>query len=119
MNTKPVSPKVHAIIDYALVGSLLTLPSILRMNKAARIIYAAEALLLLPYMAVTKSPVAVKGLIPFKIHGKIDPFNVAQFALQSLLKPFRKGKKELAFNLAFTAIAGLTVLLTDWNGNEE
>ena len=117
MNKKPISPKCHALIDYALVGSLLTLPTLLGMNKKAKKIYALEAFLLLPYVALTKQPVAVKGIIPFKTHGRIDPFNVAQFALQSFAKPFRKNKKTLAFNIAFTAIAGLTVLLTDWDRN--
>ncbi len=119
MNTKPISPKTHALIDYMLVGGLLALPSLLRMNKAAKLIYAAEALTLLPYVALTRQPAAVKGLIPFRTHGKIDPYNVAQFALQSFFKPFRKGRKELIFNIAFTALAGATVLLTDWNGRTE
>lgn len=113
----PITPKWHALIDYALVGSLLTLPSLLNMNKKARLIYAGEALILLPYIALTKQPVAVKGLIPMETHGKIDPFNVVQFALQSFLKPFHKTKKELIFNVAFTAIAGLTVLLTNYKEN--
>jgi len=112
--TMPITPKAHAIIDYVLVGSLLILPSLLRMNKKARLIYAAEAAVLLPYIAFTKQPAALKGLIPFRTHGKIDPFNVAQFAMQSLLPAFRKNRKELVFNIAFTAVAGLTVLFTDW-----
>lgn len=116
MNSKIVSPKTHAIVDYALTGALLILPSLLKMNRKTRLIYAAEAALLLPYIALTKQPAAIKGLIPFQTHGKIDPFNIAQFALQSLLPAFRKNKKELAFNIAFTAIAGATVLLTNWKG---
>ncbi len=116
INSKPVSPKVHALIDYALVGSLFIIPSVLGLNKKAKRIYAAEALALLVYVALTDTPVAVKPLIPFPVHGKIDPFNVGQFALQSFLKPFKKDKKALIFNIGFTALAGLTVLLTDWNG---
>jgi hypothetical protein len=84
------------------------------MNKEAKLIYAAEAAVLLPYVALTKQPASIKGLIPFETHGKIDPFNVAQFAVQSLLPAFRKNRKELVFNIAFTALAGLTVLLTDF-----
>ncbi|MEO3407546.1 hypothetical protein AAFN85_26750 [Mucilaginibacter sp. CAU 1740] len=114
MIAKPINPKWHALIDYALVGSLLTLPPLLDINKKAKMIYASEALILLPYVALTKQPVAIKRLIPIETHGKIDPFNVAQFALQTFLKPFHKTKKELIFNVAFTAIAGLTVLLTNY-----
>jgi len=118
METKPISPKWHALIDYALVGGLFVLPSLLKMNKTAKIVYAAEAAALLPYVALTKHPVAIKGLIPFKTHGKIDPFNVAQFAVQSLLPAYRRHKKELAFNIAFTTLAGLSVLFTNWKAGK-
>jgi hypothetical protein len=69
------------------------------MNKKAKQIYAAEALLLLPYVALTKQPVTLKGLIPFKIHGKIDQFNVGQFVLQTFFKPFHKTKKNCCLTL--------------------
>ncbi|UYQ94332.1 hypothetical protein MKQ68_04415 [Chitinophaga horti] len=115
MKTNILSPKQHAIMDYALIGGMLVLPSLLKLNKKARLLYAAEAALLLPYAMLTRQPLAAKGLIPYKTHGKIDPVNVAQFAAQSLLPAFRKSRKALLFNLAFTALAGLTVLFTDWN----
>ena len=116
MTTKPVSPKVHGISDYALVGSLLFFPRLFGFKKKIVKLYTAEALLLLGYVALTDHPAAVKPLIPFPVHGKIDPFNVGQFALQTFWKPFRKDKKALVFNVAFTIIAGTVVALTDWNG---
>lgn len=116
MNTKPISPAAHGLLDYALVGSLLTLPAVLGLPKDVRKLYATEALTLLGYVAVTEHPAAVKPLIPFRTHGKIDPFNVAGFALQTFAKPFRRNKKATVFNVLFTALAGITVLLTDWDG---
>jgi hypothetical protein len=116
MNRKLITPKWHGILDYMMVSSLLTVPALLKLNKKAKTIYAAEALTLLAYVALTEQPAAVKPIIPFTIHGKIDPFNVGQFALQSFLPAFRKDKKALWFNWGFTALAGLTVLLTDWKG---
>jgi len=71
---------------------------------------------LLPYVALTESPVAVKSLIPFTTHGKIDAFNIAQFAFQSFWKPFRKNKTAMLFNIGFTVVTAAAVLLTDWNG---
>lgn len=118
MNTTPITPKAHLLIDYALVASLFTLPTLLRMDKKAKRIYTAEALVLLPYVAVTKQTATGKGLIPFQTHGKIDYFNIAQFALQSFLPPIRTSKKTLAFNISFTVLAGLTVLLTDWKSTK-
>lgn len=116
MNTKPVSPKAHGIIDYVLAGSLLVLPTALGFNKKVKTIYAIEGLTLLTYVGLSDHPAAVKPVIPFTTHGKIDPFNIAQFALQTGLKPFRKEKKAMLFNIAFTTLAGITVLLTDWHG---
>ncbi|MGI4805576.1 MAG: hypothetical protein ACRYFL_12450 [Janthinobacterium lividum] len=113
---KIISPKLHCIVDYILVSSLLTVPTLLGFDKKVKAIYAAEALALLGYVALTDSPVALKPLIPFPVHGKIDPLNIAQFALQSFLRPFRKDKKAMIFNIGFTTLAGITVLLTDWNG---
>ncbi|MVN90294.1 hypothetical protein [Mucilaginibacter aquatilis] len=118
LNSKPVSPKLHAILDYALVGSLFVLPSLLKMNKKAVKVYVAEAAVLLPYVALTRQPLAIKDVIPFKTHGKVDLFNVAQFAIQSFMPAFKNRRKELLFNIAFTAIAGATVLLTDWKSGK-
>ena len=71
MNTKPISPKVHGITDYVLVGSLLTLPSILGFNNKVRNFYAFEALTLLTYIGVTDHPNAIKPLIPFTTMAKL------------------------------------------------
>lgn len=116
MNTKIISPRAHGLADYALVALLLTVPSIFRFSKKVKKIYAIEALALLGYIAFTDHPTAVKPLIPFKTHGKIDPFNVGQFAFQTFTKPFAKDKKARAFNTGFTIVAGILVALTDWNG---
>ncbi len=103
-------------MDYALVASLLTLPSLFGFSKTVKRIYTVEALALLGYVALSDHPATVKPLIPFKTHGKIDPFNVAQFALQTGLKAFRKDKRAMAFNIVFTLAAGAVVALTDWDG---
>jgi hypothetical protein len=115
MKAKPINSKTHALLDYLLTGSLLVVPHLCNFNKTVKKIYAMQALVLLPYIALTKHPLAIKGVIPFKTHGKIDPFNVAQFAALSFTPPFRKNKRELAFNIAFTVAAGIAILLTDWN----
>jgi hypothetical protein len=113
MKSKIISPKQHVLLDYALVGSLLILPRLLKLNKKVISLYACEAAALLPYLALTS-----KGIIRYRTHRKIDPYNVAQFALQSLLPAVRRSKKALLFNVAFTAVAGLTVLLTDWKAKD-
>lgn len=116
MLPKPVSPKLHGLLDYGLVASLLTLPTVFGFSKKVKRLYAAEAAALLVYVALTDHPTAVKPLIPFRTHGKIDPFNIANFAAHSLLKPFREDRRAQIFNAVFTLLAGATVALTDWDG---
>ena len=116
MNTKPISPKSHALIDYAMVGSLLVVPYVLGFSKKVKTIYAMEALPLLAYIALTDQPASLKPLIPFSVHGKIDPVNMAQFAVQTFFKPFQKDRSARLFNIGFTVLTGISVLLTDWNG---
>lgn len=43
MKTKPVSPKVHGLTDYALVASLLIAPRLFGFNKKVKKLYTAEA----------------------------------------------------------------------------
>lgn len=112
---RPISPRQHGLIDYALVGALLVLPSALGLPKKVRRLYAAEAAALLAYIALTDHPTSVAPLIPFRIHGRIDPLNVANFAAHSLLPSFRKSTRSLLFNTVFTLIAGATVAFTDWD----
>lgn len=114
MNTKPISSATHCLIDYALVGGLLVLPTLLGFSKKVKKLYAAEAAVLGVYVAFTNHPAAVKPLIPVALHGKIDPFNIAAFTAQTFFKPFQNDKRATIFNIAFTAIAAATVLLTDW-----
>ena len=116
MKDGPISPKLHGLIDYGLVASLLVLPTALGFSRTVRRLYAAEAAALLVYVALTDQPTAVLPLIPFRTHGRIDPFNVLNFAAHSLLASFREDPRAQRFNAAFTALAGATVALTDWDG---
>jgi hypothetical protein len=93
MIAKIISPKWHAFIDYLLAGSILVIPSVLKLNKTAKKIYTAEGLILLPYVALTGQPVALEGIIPWEVHQKIDPFNIAQFAYNPLQNLFAGIKK--------------------------
>ncbi len=110
---KTVTPVAHGIINYALVGALLTLSDTLGLCKEVETIYTAEVLALLGYVTLTGHPATVKLLIPIKVHRKIDPFKMTNFVLHYFLKPFRREKKAMVVNTVLTAIARLTILLTD------
>lgn len=66
MNNKPISPALHGLLDYALMGSLLTVPTALKLPGDVKKLYTLEALVLLGYVRVTDQPLALKPLIPLR-----------------------------------------------------
>lgn len=114
LNIHLLAVKWHMLVDYALIGLLLVLPNLLNGHKTAKLVCGAKALVLLPDVGLANQPVAVRKLIPSAIHRKLDPSNIAQFALQRLLNLFRKGKCELALNVAVALHASAAVWFTDW-----
>jgi hypothetical protein len=114
MNTKPISPKLHGIIDYAFAGTLLLLPSLLHFNKKARKLYKLIGLEVLAYSALTDYPAGLEPVISFDTHHKTDCANIAGLAAVTTCKYIHKDKAILAFHTGMTAMAMITVLLTDW-----
>ena len=115
MKRKPISPLVHGIIDYTFALALLSVPSILKLSKKARSIYAADALTILSYSAFTKYPPSVKPVIPLPLHKKLDYASLALIGLEAGSKEIRKDKRALIFSAGMITAGLITVLLTDWN----
>jgi hypothetical protein len=113
--SKPITPKLHGLIDYGFSAVQAFVPTLLGVNKKAVKLYQATAINLLVYNIVTDHPVSAKSLIAYKTHYKIDVANVAGLALLTFYKGIRKDKKTLAFHVALVALAAANVLLTDWD----
>jgi len=111
---KPITPLTHGLIDYGFIASLFAVPKLLGLKKSTADLYKVLGTNLGIYNALTDHGAAIKGVIPFKTHYKIDYGNLAGLALLTLYKGIRKDKKALAFHAAFVALAAANVLLTDW-----
>jgi hypothetical protein len=115
MNTKPITLKMHGIMDYALATTLLLAPPVLGLNKKVTNIYRGMAANLMVYNAMTDYSAGIKPVISLQTHKKVDYANIALFAIAGLLKPVMKDKKALAFHAGVTVMAAANVLLTDWD----
>jgi len=71
--TKPISARVHGILDYAMVAAFLNAPMVLGFQGTtpAKIAYWLAGLHLL-ITGCTNFPPGVFRWIPFRIHGAID-----------------------------------------------
>jgi hypothetical protein len=116
--TRPITPRRHAAIDYGFLLVGLAVPTLLGLNGAARVLFAALALGQTTLNAFTDHSLALKRLVPFKLHGRIELSNVpVYFGL-----PFLVGAIDGARALAFYLVTGATLLsvffLTDWNARD-
>ncbi|HEX2534661.1 MAG TPA: hypothetical protein VHK69_13040 [Chitinophagaceae bacterium] len=114
MATKPVTPKLHGILDYGFSAVQLSAPLLPLLSRQAKFIYPALGTTFLALNALSQTPVALKPLIPMKVHRKTDQGFLVGLAALTLLPAIRKNRKTLLFHGAFLALALTHYLLTDY-----
>lgn len=95
---KPISTRVHGILDYATVGTLLTLPRLLKASPKAANMLAIAGTGLLGYSLATRYEYSLWKKIPMPVHLALDGISGAAL----LAAPFTFLKGETT-----TAIAGI------------
>ncbi|HKN57642.1 MAG TPA: hypothetical protein VJV97_02260 [Gemmatimonadaceae bacterium] len=112
--TKPISARVHGVLDYATVAAFLNAPMVFGFSGTpAAIVYWLSGIHLL-MTGCTDFPLGVFKWIPFKIHGAIEV--VAGFFL--LVAPWVFGFSNVHaarnFFVAMAIIIFVVVVLTDY-----
>ena len=111
---KPISPRIHGVLDYATSTAVAIAPRALRFPRPARMLFDSLAAGYTGLSAVTDYPLSVKRVAPFKVHG------TAELAIAAVLPllPWALGFAEhrAARNLCFglTALTMVVAALTDW-----
>ena len=120
MTCKPITPKIHGINDYLFSTVLFIGPHLIGLNRRLSALYSVLGINLFLYNAFTNQPVAIKKMIPYHDHLKLDCINVATLGLLTFYKPIKNNRKAGIFHIAFVSLAIINVLLTDWekSGNE-
>jgi len=111
---KPISKGTHGLIDYGFALSLAAIPMLTGADRKTTNLYRMLAGQVFLYSALTKQPYAIKPLLSFLMHRKIDVVNLCGLALFSAYKGVAKRKPTLAAHLGLIALGVTTVLLTDW-----
>ena len=113
---KPISPRVHGMIDYATVATAAAVPALMHFPpKAARAAWALAG----SYgglSSMTDYPLSVKHVVPFKAHGAAEA--VIGLALPALpwVLGFSRHRAARNFFLGLTALTFVVAALTDWEG---
>jgi hypothetical protein len=115
---KPISPRIHGVLDYATSTAVAVAPRAMRFPRPARMLFDSLAAGYTGLSAVTDYPLSVKRIAPFKVHG------ATELAIAALLPamPYALGfsKHRAARNLCFglTALTVVVAALTDWDAHQ-
>jgi hypothetical protein len=115
---KPISPRIHGVLDYATSASVATVPRAMSFPKPARVLFESLAAGYTGVSAVTDYPLSVKRLVPFKAHGATELAIAAALPFLPWALGFadHRAARNLCFGL--TALTVVVAALTDWDGNE-
>jgi hypothetical protein len=115
---KPISPKIHGILDYALAGIQMLAPGTLGFHKKFVRTYLDIGSGILAVNALTNTPVGLKRVISMKDHQKADAAFLTTMTLLTFTKLIEKDKKAMAFHFGLLALSVANYVLTDYDDLE-
>src|SRR4051812_8474495 len=111
---KPISARVHGILDYATVAAFLNAPMVLGFHGTpASIVYWLSGIHLL-MTGFTDFPLGVFKIIPFRIHGVIDLVAGIFLLVAPWVFGFAADSAARNFFVAMAVIGFIVVALTDY-----
>lgn len=117
--TKPITPRVHGILDYAIVAIFLNAPMVFGFTgTAASSLYWLAGLHLL-MTGCTNFPYGMFKVIPFRIHGAIDLLGGLFLIVAPWVLGFSGDAGPRNFFLAVGILGFAVIALTDYTPREE
>lgn len=112
---KPISPRMHGMLDYSTVAAVAALPSVIDMPARARNLFYGLAGGYLGLSLMTDYPLGAKRAVPFKGHGIAEGVIGAALPAMPWALGFQgnRAARNLCFGLA--ALTGVVAALTDWD----
>ena len=115
---KPISPRIHGVIDYATSATVAAAPRALGFPRKARMLAESLAAGYTGLSAVTDYPLSVKRIAPFKVHGATELAISAALPAMPFLLGFADNKPARNFFFGLTALTLVVAALTDWDARQ-
>ena len=113
---KPITPRLHGILDYATIAATLVAPRVLGFPKAAEQLSYGLASSYLGVSLLTDYPLAARRVIPFPAHGATEGVIGAALPVLPRTLGFADHRTARNFFLGLTALTAVVAALTDWRG---
>jgi hypothetical protein len=117
-SSKPISPGLHGLIDYAVAATDLALPSLLHMSGRARAVFAAFGVVQGGLDAVTVQPYAVERIVPLQTHRLIDLAAMPVVLGLPPLVGLHREPRARALWLVLGVSLVVVYVLTDWDARQ-
>ncbi len=117
--TRPISPRVHGILDYATVVIFLNAPMVLGFSATPSAVLYWLAGLHLLMTGLTDFPYGVFKVIPFRIHGVLDVLGGIFLLAAPWIFGFADEGAARNFFLALGVVTFVIVGLTDYTPSLE
>ncbi|WP_017733687.1 hypothetical protein [Nafulsella turpanensis] len=118
MRRKPIGPKLHGAIDYGFFSIQMLAPGLFGLKGTARTLCyafgASQGLLNL----FTSQPLALKKVVPFRVHGQLETPFVPSLILLPWITGALKQRNARRYFISFFSIALANFLLTDYKAFE-
>lgn len=112
---KPISPRVHGMIDYGTSAAVAAAPAVLDVPKAARNLFEGLATGYTGLSSMTDYPLGVKRVVPFKVHGATELAVAAILPLMPWLLGFADDRAARNMCFGLSALTLVVSALTDWD----
>ena len=116
--SKPITPRRHGAIDYGFLIIALVGPSLLGLNGTARVVFGVLGLVQGTLNVFTDHPLALKRVVPFRVHGRLELGGVPVYFLLPVLAGAIDGTRALVFYLVAGALLLAVFVLTDWKATD-
>ncbi len=111
---KPITPRVHGMIDYATVLATAAAPKVLGFPAPAAALAYGMAGSYLGLSAVTDYPLSAKRVVPFRTHGIAEAVSGLALPAMPWALGFARHRGARNFFLALTGVTFAVAALTDW-----
>lgn len=115
---KPISPRVHGMIDYGTSAAVAAAPAVFSIPRAARNLFEALATGYTGLSSVTDYPLSLRRLVPFKVHGAAELAVAAILPAMPWLLGFADDRAARNMCFSLSALTLIVSALTDWDQHQ-
>lgn len=112
---QPIKIRGHSLIDYAFLGATVAAPVALGLTGPARAVPVAFGATQGLLNATTDQPYAIKRVVSFKNHGRVESLAVPALAIAAATTGALRQPRAKAYFAGLLGALGAVYALTDWD----